>query len=68
MIGGNNLQQLITLSILCYKYPITLQNTLESYKKNNLFDITTPHIYFQERYRKKYAKCIYNKGTSKIQT
>ena len=49
-IGGmNNLKNMITLSILSWKSPLTLRNTLESYKKNNLFNMVTPHIYFQEK-------------------
>jgi hypothetical protein len=49
--GGmnNNLRNMITLSILSYKSPLTIRNTLESYRKNKLFDMVTSHIYFQER-------------------
>lgn len=48
--GGNkNLKDLITISILSWKAPMTLKNTLDSYVKNNLFNNVKPSIYFQER-------------------
>jgi len=48
--GGNmNLKDIITLWILSWKSPLTIKNTLESYKRHHLFNFVTPHIYFQER-------------------
>lgn len=47
--GEPSLKNIITIGILCWKSPATLKNTLESYKKHNLFDLATPIIYFQER-------------------
>ena len=38
----------ITLGILCWKSPKTIENTLESYKKNGLLSLVEPLIYFQE--------------------
>lgn len=45
--GSNNLKD-ITIAILSYKSPLTIKNTLESYKKNGLFDLVNTIIYFQE--------------------
>ena len=39
----------ITLAILCWKAFKTMRNTLDSYKKNGLFELVKPVIYFQER-------------------
>jgi len=39
----------ITLGILAWKSPMTLANTLESYRKNGLLKLVHPVIYFQER-------------------
>jgi hypothetical protein len=48
MIGGNGLEPEITLGILSWKSYTTLQNTLESYKKNGILSLVKPFIYFQE--------------------
>jgi hypothetical protein len=48
-IGGGELKDNITLSILVWKSPMTIRNSLESYKKHNLFSMVKPVIYFQER-------------------
>jgi GR25 family glycosyltransferase involved in LPS biosynthesis len=45
--GAYNLKN-ITISILSWKSCKTLKNTLESYKKNGLFDLIETFIYFQE--------------------
>ena len=45
--GSNNLKD-ITLAILSYKSPLTIKNTLESYRKNGLLDLVNTIIYFQE--------------------
>lgn len=45
--GG--LQKDITLGILCWKSPQTIENTLTSYKKNGLLDLVKPVLYVQER-------------------
>ena len=45
--GGNNLND-ITMGILSWKSCKTLQNSLESYKKNNLLNLINTFIYFQE--------------------
>jgi hypothetical protein len=47
--GDLNLKDMITMGILCWKSPLTIKNSLESYKNNNLFSMVTPSIYFQER-------------------
>lgn len=39
----------ITIGILSWKSPKTLENTLNSYKKNRLFDIVKPLMYIQQR-------------------
>lgn len=45
--GGSSLKN-ITLGILSWKSCKTLVNTLESYKNNNLLNLVTPIVYFQE--------------------
>lgn len=45
---GGNLKD-ITMHILCWKSPKTIKNTLESYKRGNLFNAVNVCIYFQER-------------------
>jgi hypothetical protein len=46
--GGAQLKE-ITMGILAWKSPLTIRNSLESYKKNGLLDMVKPMIYFQER-------------------
>lgn len=46
--GGGDLKE-ITMGILTWKSPLTIRNTLESYKKNGLLGMVKPILYFQER-------------------
>lgn len=47
--GGSSELKEITLGILAWKSPLTIRNTLESYKKNGLLAMVKPLMYFQER-------------------
>jgi hypothetical protein len=47
--GGSSDLKDITLGILSWKSPLTIRNTLDSYKKNGLLRMVKPLIYFQER-------------------
>jgi hypothetical protein len=47
--GGSSELKEITLGILAWKSPLTIRNTLESYKKNGLLAMVKPLMYVQER-------------------
>ena len=55
----------ITIGIVCWKSPKTIENTLESYKTNGLFELAHPIIYIQER-NTKYEEIAKKYGITQI--
>ena len=55
----------ITIGIVCWKSPQTITSTLDSYKKNGLFELVRPVIYIQER-TPKYEGIARNHGIQQI--
>lgn len=47
--GGSSDLKEITMGMLSWKSPLTIRNTLDSYKKNGLLTMVKPMLYFQER-------------------
>lgn len=47
--AGGSQEKEITMGILTWKSPLTIRNSLESYKKNGLLKMVKPVLYAQER-------------------
>ena len=63
--GGAAPEMPITIGIVCWKSPQTITSTLDSYKKNGLFQLAHPAIYIQER-NAKYEKIARDRGIQEI--